>query len=144
MTHPRVAYRAAIRAAFEVAPGLAGVTVVKAWRFPRDTDGLPAIGVATPRERVDGSTGSSVDRVVEIAVVLKVVGGDDLEDTLDAYSEVIEAEVIDVLAALDPQPPLYGLTTIDTSIEADANQRVGHLDMRFEATRFADEGAQTL
>jgi hypothetical protein len=144
VTHPRAEIRAALRAGFAVAPGLAGVAILTGWVFPKDSEDLPALTVVTPRERVDASTGSSVDRLVEIVVVLKARGGDEIEDRLDDLSEVIEAEVIAALAGLEPEPVLYGLSTVDMQVEAEANKRVGTLEMRFEAMRFADEGAQQL
>ena len=142
MTHPRGAYRAALRAAFEATDDLYGVRILKGWAFPTDAADLPALAVATPRERIELSAVDQVDRTVEIVVVLKTRGGDLLEDVLDNYSDVIEAVAIAAFQAMDPEPELYGLGLVDMTIDGDGDKRLGLLEMRFEAVRYAAEGAQ--
>lgn len=141
MTHPRATYRQALRVAFDAAPGLAGVKVMKAWAMPSDEADLPALAVLTPGERATASTGNQVNKAAEIVVVLKTTGGEDIEDVLDTYSEVIEAEAIAVFMGLTPQPPLFGYSAADMKIEGGSAKRVGTLEMRFEVVRFTAEGA---
>lgn len=143
MTHPRAAYRAALRAALRASPALRGVDVLTAWRHPKDMSGLPALTVITPTEQVAGATGDQVTRVAVILVVLKTKGGDSLEDDLDNYATAIEAVGLSALAAHDPAPQLYGVSEIAMNIEPGASERVGVLEVRFEAARYTAEGAQS-
>lgn len=144
MTHPRAAYRTALRAAFALSPGLAGVTVLKAWSMPADVAQLPAMTVVTPAERVVASTGSQVNRSAEIVVILRAHGAaDDIEDLLDGYAASIEAAALPALKALIPEPPFYGVTGINMKIDGDGSKWTGTVEVQLEVVRFAAEGAQS-
>ncbi len=143
MTHPRKAYRDAVRTALSAHADLSGVAACRAWALPKNDEELPAFTVVTRDERVEMDTGDNASRNVELAVVLKCAGGDEIEDTLDGYSEAIEAVVIDVLDSWPTELPFYQVTRVLTQVEGGSKKRIGTLEIHFAITRYADEGAQS-
>jgi hypothetical protein len=143
MTLPRKAYRDAVRTALAADGDLSGVTPCRAWALPKNEEDLPAFTVVTRDERVEMETGTSANRTVELAVVLKCAGGDEIEDTLDDYAEAIERVVIGVLSAWDPELPFYQASRVITQVEGGSKKRIGTLETHFAITRYADEGAQS-
>ena len=130
MTHYRSQIRAAIKLAITVSPLFPGITLQSAWAQNVDAASLPVIGVATPRENKDQETLVSADRVVTAIVVLKRLGGDDLEDALDIDSIHVEAVALAAIRTLG-----FGaqLDSTDIEIGGSAEQRVGSLTMAFRA-----------
>lgn len=143
MTHPRKAYRDAVRTALEADVDLAGVASCRGWVLPKSEDELPAFTVVTRSERVEMDTGDEASRNVELAVVLKCSGDETIEDTLDDYSEAIEATVIATLKAWPSDLPFFQTSRVETFVEGGSKQRIGTLEVHFAITRFAGEGAQS-
>ena len=136
MSHPRSIARAAVRAALEGSGDLTGVTVFRSWQQAMSSDALPAIGVITPRETSDGLTGDEMSRTMTLVVAYRDEGGDDLEDSLDDVSAVIEPLVLNVLSGSE----LYGLDSTDIEISGEGERPTGLLTLTFSATRYAPEG----
>lgn len=136
MSHPRSKMRADVRAALAVSADLVGVTVYKSWAHSIGKETVPAIGVATPSERVRGSTGNSVDRDTALVVQYAQAGGDDLDDTLDDVSAVIEPLVLEALSGF----ALYELSNTDITIDGEGERLIGRLTLTFSATRYTPEG----
>lgn len=136
MPHPRSLMRAAVRAALEASPDLVGVRVYRSWAHAVGRDDVPALGVFTPRERAQGSTGNQVDRATDIVVMYRAEGGNDLDDHLDDISAVIEPLVLGALAEFQ----LFGLDTTDIDINGDGEKLTGSLTLTFSAVRYTAEG----
>ncbi|WP_339112869.1 hypothetical protein [Thioclava sp. GXIMD2076] len=90
----RTQFRELAKAALASAPDLAGVTLVSAWAGNFSANDLPVMGVATPRERGRAGTLASFEREVLLQVVIKRLGGAEIEDQLDRDVEAIEAAVM--------------------------------------------------
>ncbi|MER5173916.1 hypothetical protein [Thioclava kandeliae] len=90
----RSQFRRLAHAALASAPDLLGVTLVSAWAGNVSANDLPVIGVATPRERGRAGTLASFEREVLLQVVIKRLGGTEIEDQLDRDAEAIEAAVM--------------------------------------------------
>lgn len=143
MTHPRKLFRDALRIALSEDADMAGVKVCRSWSFPENEEELPAFTVGTPIETVGQSTGDQVDRTTQIAVAMKLAGGDALEDDMDDYSEVIERVGVEVFQSWASDLPNYQVTRIATDIQPGARHRIGTLEVVFSVLRFAPEGAQS-
>ena len=100
---------------------------------------LPLIKVATPRERVEGSTGDEVNREAELFVhaLIKADDPDALEDELDALADEIEGVVMAALR--DRDQPLFGLVSVETEPQGDGAERVGSALLQFREVRFEPE-----
>lgn len=136
MSHPRSALRAAVRAALSASDDLPGVTVYRSWSNSLGRADVPAIGVATPGERVRGSTGAQVDRDTALIVQYVQQGGDELDDHLDDVSAVIEPLVLGALSMSD----LFEITSTDIEISGEGEVLTGRLTLTFSATRYTPEG----
>lgn len=136
MSHPRSDMRATVRAALEGGAGLEAVRVYRSWAHSIGKADAPAIGVATPSERVRGSTGNSVDRDTTLIVQYVQTGADDLDDHLDDVSALIEPLVLGALADYE----LFELTSTDIDISGEGEALTGRLTLTFSATRYTPEG----
>ncbi|WP_406720429.1 hypothetical protein RPE78_09610 [Thioclava litoralis] len=95
----RALYRARAKAALASAPDLAGVALVSAWAGNFSASDLPVMGVATPRERGRPGTLNAFEREVLLQVVIKRLGGAEIEDQLDRDAAAIEAAVMGAFGA---------------------------------------------
>jgi hypothetical protein len=102
-----------------------------AWSQTIDHDELPFFAVATPREGKDKTTHSNSTRQTTLVVVLKILGGDGLEDELDALSIVVENVVI---TALENSERDCDLSETSVDLDGNAGSRVGTLSMKFTVT----------
>lgn len=136
MSHPRSDMRSRVRAALAASSDLPGVTIYRSWAHSIGRTQTPAIGVATPGERVRGSTGNSVDRDTALVVQYAATGGEDLDDHLDDISAVIEPLVLGALAGSD----LFEITATDIEISGEGEVLTGRLSLTFSATRYTREG----
>lgn len=132
----RKAMRLSMRGALQSA--LAGeVTVFAGWALPTEVDELPALTVATPRQTYAESVmGGGGGTTIELVCLSKHAGGDDIEDTIDDFSEQIEA-LVDGWFTVE-QSTFTGaqwvqLTDTQIKIEQGAGARVATMEMRFEA-----------
>lgn len=133
----RKSLRQAVR---DVVRGLAifdGWIELKSWGQSLDQDMLPAVGVMTPTERVEGLDGSTLRRGTTFVVHFAMVGGDDLEDDLDDYADVVEAAVYAVLNLRDA--PLFSVESLDFEIKSAGGQRMGSATLTFSETRYSPE-----
>ncbi|WP_339113263.1 hypothetical protein [Thioclava sp. GXIMD2076] len=90
----RTQFRRLAHEALAASADLAGVTLVSAWAGNFSANDLPVMGVATPRERGRAGTLASFEREVLLQVVIKRLGGAEIEDQLDRDAEAIEAAVM--------------------------------------------------
>jgi len=131
VTHPRAAFRTAVRAALVADPRFAGFTLLSAWSQNIDAEALPVMAVATPREDKSLTGHTEAQRVTSLAVVIKRMGDDDIEDDLDDDSDAAE---IAVLAALDGEHQQAVLQSTETRLDGSGDRRVGTLTMTFQVT----------
>lgn len=130
MSHRRAKIRAALRLALRVDPYFAGVEVMSAWSTNVDAETLPVLGVATPRESKDQDAQNSAERATTAIVVLKRLGGEDIEDVLDIDSDHVEVLVLGVIRTMGLDAML---DQTDIGIDGAAERRVGTLTMTFRA-----------
>lgn len=131
MSHYRSEYRAAVRQALAAHERFADCEVLPVWPGTVDAASLPVIGVLTPQEKSTPDTQTSTTRGTMMQVALRRLGLDDVEDRLDADSEVIEAIVLATLRSNS-----RGCVLEDTSIvsHSESRQNVGTLVMSFRIT----------
>jgi len=139
VTHVVADLRTAVRAVLTAA--LPDVTVARDHWIRTDLSHLPRAGVATPRVRIDRVDADTVDRAVDLVVVLKRTGGVDLEDLLDADSAVIEIAVLAHLATVSDD---YDLSETQTTLDASGERPVGELSMLFRVVLRTDEATPEL
>lgn len=135
MAHVVTALRANVRAALQAA--VPDVSWPKDNWAKIDPTQLPRGGVATPRvltERIDVET---VERRVDVVAVLKRMGGEDLEDELDADSGAIE---VAVLAVFEVSSDDFDLVETQTEFDAGGKKTVGTLMMLFRVVLRTEEG----
>lgn len=133
MTHYRTRYRQIAHLALTVAPHFAGVKLMSAWVSSVSADDLPAMGIATPRERKDESALDSSDRETTMVIVLKRAGTDDIEDRIDADSLAIEAAI---LASMRTEGVGAQLDTTTIQIDGQGERRIASLTMEFRLLAF--------
>ena len=129
--HYRAIYRSLVRAAMLASPEFGAFNARSAWAQKIDPEELPVFGVATPRETKDLEGHGTSTRSTHVIVVLKRLGGDDLEDVLDLDSEAVERIVLTAMLA-DPER-MVALTDTEVTIDGSGAQRVGTLQMTFRA-----------
>ena len=134
----RTAFRTAARAALQSAPHFAAYTSVSAWAVSLDAAEAPFLAVATPQERQSRETYDTARCELTMAVVLKVVAGDGIEDALDAACDAAEAAVT---AALRDTHIQCDLTAVVSKIDGGGEQRVGTVDLSFAITYWVDDPA---
>lgn len=132
----RTAVRAAARQALQGASGLDGFTEISAWVQSVDADALPAWAVATPREIRDRQGMDNAQEDLTLAVVLKRLGGADIEDVLDADSAVIEAAVVPAVRSEFRQ---CELVQTEIKLDGEGARRIGTLTMAFTVTYWVDD-----
>lgn len=126
MSQTRSDIRQSVREALEA--GLADVKWVKAhWRKITDA-ALPAGSVGTPRTREQRLDLVTSQATIDVVVILKFTGGEDIEDQSDVYASQIKPVVLTALAAHSKN---YSLA--ETQFDAEnAESDVGILTMLFE------------
>ncbi len=132
--HPRSEIRTVLRTM--LAHSFPTWTVLRAWTQNIDPSALPAVAVFTPREtqRQDGVRSYSAE--TEVFVQMRRSGGDDLEDTLDDDSTLIECCVMPVLLEIDEHAQLV---STDIDIGTEGEHRIGKLNMAFRTMRLFDK-----
>lgn len=139
MPHPRVSIRADVKTALAGLAGIAADEVTTIYRKDIDIEQLPEIMVLTPREQVARVAVDQVDRTIDVMVIIRRKGGDDLDDNLDNESDDIEAAVLPVLAGHGDDEELVEVTT---QFDVTGSVRVGQLEMRFRLVRYTSEAEQ--
>ncbi|MFB9223703.1 hypothetical protein [Paracoccus cavernae] len=122
MSHYRSDYRTLVREALTAHPRFAGFTVMRVWPGSIDAATLPVIGVLTPQERNAPDTQTTTTRGTLLQVALRRIGHDEVEDNLDADSEVVEAVVIAALRNRERNCVLEETSVVSNS---DAHAFVG-------------------
>lgn len=134
----RSAIRAAARTALQGASGLAEFTEMSAWAQAVDPSILPAWGLVTPRETRLRQANDTAQEDLVLAVVVKRLGGDDIEDVLDADSAVIESAIVPALRTPERD---CELSSTEIKLDGDGARRVGTLTMAFTVTYWVDDPA---
>ena len=128
MTAHRKMLRDAARAALAAAlPG---------WRLPRslahalDTEALPVAIVTVPGETSGGGAQDMLRRDVSVSVILRIEGGDEIEDVLDGHAALVESAVG---PALDGTPVAMVTELAETRIQlaGDGARRIGQVELRW-------------
>jgi hypothetical protein len=130
--------RAAAKLALGEAAALDGFSEISAWVQSVSVDTLPAWAVATPFERRDRQSQDNAQEDLTLAVVVKRVGGDDIEDLLDDDSGAIEAAIVPALRSAFRQ---CELAQTEITLDGDGARRVGTLTMAFTVTYWVDDPA---
>lgn len=138
--HARAALRQSVRDAIVAHERFADFTLVRRWSSSIDAATLPAFMVATPEEQPRRVAVGQVNRLIELRVSLRRLGGDDLDDVLDDDSAILETIVLPLLEEVAPGE--FDLTLIETKVNEEANKSLGMLDMAFSVVRRTAEGAQ--
>lgn len=137
MSHYRRAIRDTAVAAMAAAPAFQGFTQMSAWAQGLDLRSLPVWGIATPRE-VKAITGlEDAERAVDLVLVLKRAGGDDLEDLLDEDSHAAEVAIVPGLRAATYDSSF--LRSSEIRLDAGGEKRVGTLTMTFQIKVWTEE-----
>ena len=129
----RSSYRSTARAALEAVPRLASVTILPAWRGNVDEETLPVLGVETPDERITLSARGATERGTLLQVVVKRLGGDEVEDDLDLDAEAIEEALF---AAFLTSSTICKPEGISLMVEDRASRALGTLISTFRITSF--------
>lgn len=135
----RSSYRAAARAALALADRTAGMTQLTAWAGNIDADLLPVLGVVTPQEQSERSTHDSYERSTLLQVVVKRLGGDDIEDVLDADAAEIEPRIMQAIEDVGGVQCL--LDSLSITVGGDGEQKIGTLIATFRVTSWRSLGA---
>jgi hypothetical protein len=136
MPHYRSSYRTLVKVALEAHSAFAEFQHMSAWSQSVDELELPFFAIATPRERKERSTHGSSTRNTVLALVFKVRGGDDLEDTLDDLSFIAE-QVTEL--ALETDERDCRLTDTGIDLDGSSGNRVGTLSLQFTITIWPSE-----
>lgn len=115
----------------------AGFTRRKAMAKSPDASSLPILTTATPRERLARDQVGGVERRVILALGLRRVGDDTIEDVLDLDTKVAEALAFEALNGLCDD---LSLTETITEIDHSGAERIGTALMTFEALVLTPEG----
>jgi hypothetical protein len=139
VTHYRSAIRAGLRAALAADPTYGAVRQISAWSQNVDAASLPIIGVVTPKEIKDLDGLKTSERETTLLVVLKRIGGEDLEDQLDDDSAAIEIVALTALSGMDLGAELMAT---DLTLDGSGERRVGTLTMTFRLRQWLPEPLQ--
>ncbi|MER5172664.1 hypothetical protein [Thioclava kandeliae] len=137
MSH-RPEYRETIKTVLGADATFSSYTQISAWANAVNAEVMPAWFVATPREQPSRSAHGQSQRVTDLIVGLKRLGGDAIEDALDADAVVIERLVIGALRTRERD---CELTVIDIKTDGGAEQRVGTLTLTFRITAWMPDPA---
>lgn len=107
------------------------LTQMSAWAGNISAEALPVLGVVTPQERVSPETFDMFERSTLLQVVVKRLGGDELEDDLDADADAIE---ICVCAAIMGAGYRCFPEDLTLALNGDGEQRIGTAIVNFRVT----------
>jgi hypothetical protein len=124
-------FRALARAALAADPRMGEVAQLSAWAGNIPAEMLPVLGVVTPQERATLDVFDQMERSTLLQVVVKRLGGDDLEDTLDEDAEAIEDCVVTAIFAAHHRCLPEDLTI---ALNGEGEQRVGTAIVNFRVT----------
>lgn len=135
MTHVRTTLRTDLRVA--LADAIPEITWDRRWWMKGSDQQLPRGGVAINRSSDQRTDQDSVERAVQILVIVKILGGDDIDDELDALSARAERAV---LSHLDGVAALYSLRETALSVDDKGERPKGELVMEFTAALWTEFG----
>ena len=128
MTNHRTDLRAFAYDAINRAGYFSEFTGVKAWAQSVDSESLPMFGVSTPRENSNAVDTESHQRQVDLHVVLKRMGCEEIEDVLDADADALEALLLPRLR----QTYLHAeLTQTEVTLSGEGRMLVGMIAVTF-------------
>ena len=131
----RSAFRALARQALSADPRMGDLTQLSAWAGSIPAEILPVIGVVTPQERAAMDSMGVMERSTLLQVVVKRLGGDDLEDILDLDGDAIEKCIVAVFFNADFRCLPENITV---TLNGEGEQRVGTILVDFRVTWFRD------
>ena len=111
------------------------VTQISAWAGGIPAEILPVIGVVTPQERAAMDSMGVMERSTLLQVVVKRLGGDDLEDILDLDGDAIEKCIVAAIFNADFRCLPENMTV---TLNGEGEQRVGTILVDFRVTWFRD------
>lgn len=133
----RKLFRSLAAAALAADPRLSMLKRMSAWAGSINATELPVIGVVTPQERIQPETLEDFERSTLLQVVVKRVGGDDLEDTLDDDADAVESCICPAIMGAGFRCLPEDLTIV---LNGDGEQRIGTLMCNFRVTWFRSLG----
>lgn len=135
MTNHRTELRAFAHDAITRAAYFREFTGIKAWAQSVDSESLPMFGVSTPRENSSAVDSDSHQRQVELHVVLKRMGCEDIEDVLDADADALEALLLPRLR----QSYLHAeLAQTEVTLSGEGRMLVGMIAVTFSCMLHTD------
>lgn len=141
MTHRRQDIRAAIAAALDALPTLAGRVATNRPRPTQQAEELPCAIVYTPREAsAPAAVKTTLSRALTVIIEIRAAAPDALDDTLDSLAEAVEAALV-----ADPGFGRSALTSYlaGTSLDMDDGGEavVGVLSLELAVTYHTRSGA---
>lgn len=131
--NPRRLFRSLALAAITADARLSILSQISAWAGNIDENALPVIGVVTPQERIQPEAFEDFERSTLLQVVIKRLGGDELEDTLDDDSDAVEVAICSALMAEKYRCVPEEVTVV---LNGDGSRRIGTLMCSFRVTWF--------
>lgn len=128
MTHHRTELRAAARALLAGVHRFRNFTAIPAWSQSVDSESLPVFCVMISRETAQAIDYSSHERRLELHVIVKRMGGDDIEDAIDLDAEAVEITLLPYLRATYLHAEL---AQTEIEIAGEGRQRVGSVQITF-------------
>jgi hypothetical protein len=135
--HYRTSLRADVRGALADAVDLVSYEVLRGWAVGVSAEDLPVMCVITPNTSHAMATGNEQDNFIDLIVLAKRSGDQDIEDQLDDDAALIEVAVIPVLAAASD---MFGLVTTSVEVDGEGVHRIGTLQMSFRVLVRTPEG----
>jgi hypothetical protein len=127
----RSTFRSIAKAALAADTRMQGFTQLSAWAGNISAESLPVLGVVTPQERIADGTLDCFQRAALLQIVVKRLGGDDLEDVLDLDADAIE---VAVLAGFRAQGLHCMPEEVTMTLNGEGEQKVGTLVFTFRVT----------
>lgn len=131
----RATFRVQVKSVLEADAYFADWTAAWAWSQTLDADQLPIYAVATPQERREPDAHEVARCDLTLVVILKRLGGEDIEDLLDEAGDAAESAVI---AAIRTPHVQCELSNTGVKIDGSGGQRVGTLDLTFGVTYWVE------
>ena len=127
----RSLFRSIARTALENDVRMIDFAQIPAWSGNISAESLPVIGVVTPQERASFLTLDAFERSTLLQVVVKRLGGDELEDQLDDDADAIEDCVGSAIREAG-----FPILPEDLSIviNGDGEQRIGTAIVNFRVS----------
>ena len=127
----RITARALLAAAYR----FRNFTGIPAWSQSVDSESLPVFCVTISRETAQAIDFSSHERRLELHVIVKRMGGDDIEDALDLDAEAVEVTLLPYLRTTYLHAEL---AQTEIEIAGEGRQREGSVQVTFAVMLHTD------